>query len=178
MTFDNYTIRLIKEDEGEKFFRVIDANRSRLEDFFSGTVARTRSLEDTIAYVAEIVQKAEQKTYLPHIVVDNGSGEIAGFIDIKNIDWKLPKGEMGCFFDEAHTRQGLAEKAMRLVVDHMQNDHGFIKLFLRTHEGNTTAKKLAEKCGFEVEGVIRKDYKTTKGEVVDLLYYGLVKSGQ
>jgi len=36
----------------------------------------------------------------------------------------------------------------------------------------TRAKKLAESCGFQVEGIIRRDYKTTTGELVDLLYYG------
>ena len=30
------------------------------------------------------------------------------------------------------------------------------------------------KNGFELEGTIRRDYKTTKGEVVDLNYYGKV----
>ncbi|MFT5779805.1 MAG: ribosomal-protein-serine acetyltransferase [Crocinitomicaceae bacterium] len=38
------------------------------------------------------------------------------------------------------------------------------------------AKKLAESCGFEIEGTIRKDYKTTSGELIDLIYYGLLKS--
>ena len=174
MTFDNYTIRLVGEDEGEKFFRIIDNNRRRLEDFFSGTVARTRTLQDTQEYVTEIAEKARDKKYLPFAVVDNGTGEFVGFVDVKNIDWKIPKGELGCFFDEAHTGRGLAEKALRHVVELMLTEHNFNKLYLRTHEGNTTAKKLAEKCGFEVEGVIRKDYRTTSGEVVDLIYYGLV----
>ena len=49
---------------------------------------------------------------------------------------------------------------------------GFNKLFLRTHPGNASARKLAENCGFEIEGIIRKDYKTSKGELVDLVYYG------
>jgi RimJ/RimL family protein N-acetyltransferase len=30
------------------------------------------------------------------------------------------------------------------------------------------------KNGFELEGTIRNDYRTTKGEIVDLNYYGRV----
>ena len=53
---------------------------------------------------------------------------------------------------------------------------GFTKLFLRTSPANTDACLLAEKCGFEIEGLLRKDYKTTSGELVDLRYYGLLNS--
>ena len=35
--------------------------------------------------------------------------------------------------------------------------------------------ELLEKCGFEKEGLIRRDYKTTSGELVDLIYYGKLK---
>jgi ribosomal-protein-alanine N-acetyltransferase len=35
---------------------------------------------------------------------------------------------------------------------------------------------VAEKNGFILEGIIRSDYKTTSGVVVDLMYYGLLKS--
>jgi RimJ/RimL family protein N-acetyltransferase len=47
-------------------------------------------------------------------------------------------------------------------------------VFLRTHESNVGSRKVAERNGFKVEGIIRKDYKTTKGEIVDLLYYGKI----
>jgi ribosomal-protein-serine acetyltransferase len=52
---------------------------------------------------------------------------------------------------------------------------GFTKLFLRTQALNTQACGLAEKLGFEKEGLLRKDYKTTSDELVDLVYYGLLK---
>ena len=174
MTFDNYTIRLINEDEGDKFFRIMDSNRKRLEDYFAGTVAKTRTIEDTRAYVTEMGERIRNKTYLPFVIVDNTTGEFTGLVDVKNIDWNVPKAELGCFFDGNHTGKGLAERALRSVLEHLESEYKFIKLFLRTHDGNTTARKLAGKCGFELEGRIRKDYKTTGGEVIDCLYYGRI----
>ncbi len=46
---------------------------------------------------------------------------------------------------------------------------------MRIHPDNIAAKKVAEKCGFELEGTIRKEYKTPSGELVDLLYYGKIR---
>ena len=100
---------------------------------------------------------------------------MVGFIDIKNIDWNIPKAELGCYIDKDYAGKGITTKAFSLVVDHCFDHFGFIKFFLRTHESNLFAQKLADRSGFQVEGKIRKDYKTTKGEVVDLIYYGRIK---
>jgi RimJ/RimL family protein N-acetyltransferase len=51
----------------------------------------------------------------------------------------------------------------------------FRKLFLRTHESNIAAKRIAENSGFQQEGIIRCDYKTASGEIVDLIYYGRLR---
>ena len=175
VTFDHYTVRLIELRDLEKYFSLIDNNRKRLEDFFTGTVSRTRTFEDTEIFLKEIVQKRYAKLYYAFVIEDNENKEFVGFIDIKNIDWNIPKAELGCYTDERYAGKGITSKAFSLFVDYCFHHFGFAKLFLRTHESNAAAQKLAEKSGFQIEGKIRKDYKTTKGEVVDLIYYGKVK---
>ncbi len=175
MQFNNHSIRLITREDTEKLFNLIDRNRSRLEDFFAGTVSKTKTLADTKDFVADVLQRIAEKKYYAYLIINDESNDIVGYIDVKNIDWSIPKAEFGCYFDIEHCGKGLATVAMNKVIAHLFNEEGFLKLFLRTHKKNVAARKLAEKCGFEVEGVIRKDYKKTNGEVVDLVYYGLVK---
>jgi RimJ/RimL family protein N-acetyltransferase len=174
LTFDNHTIRLLEITDLENFFSLISDNRQRLEAFFAGTVAKTRTLSDTETYLIDISKKIAEKSYLP-FVIENPEGKLVGFIDVKNIDWNIPKGELGCFIDASYAGKGFGKKAFSLFVAHLFKDFGFNKLFLRTHESNTAAKMLAQKCGFEVEGILRHDYKTTSGELVDLIYFGLVR---
>jgi ribosomal-protein-serine acetyltransferase len=172
MNFENYSIRLLEVSDLDAYFDLIERNRKRLEDFFTGTVARTKTFEDTSVFLGELIARKEQKTYYPFIVIDNTTNEIAGFLDLKNIDWGIPKSEIGCYTDEKYAGTGITSKAFSVFVDHCFATYGFKKLFLRTHPKNTAAQKLAEKCGFEIEGTIRRDYKTTSGEIIDLLYYG------
>ncbi|RYD78707.1 MAG: N-acetyltransferase, partial [Verrucomicrobiaceae bacterium] len=47
---------------------------------------------------------------------------------------------------------GITSRAFSLVVDYCFEEFKFKKLFLRTHESNLSAQKLAEKSGFEMEG--------------------------
>ncbi|MEO5776215.1 MAG: GNAT family protein [Flavobacterium sp.] len=175
ITFDHYTIRLLELSDLEKYFSLIEKNRKRLEDFFTGTVSRTKTFEDTELFLKEIIQKRYGKLYYPYIIENLDNNEIVGFIDIKNIDWNIPKAELGCYTDENYAGKGITSKAFSLFTDYCFNHYGFAKLFLRTHESNFAAQKLAEKAGFQIEGRICKDYKTTKGEVVDLIYYGKIK---
>jgi len=171
MNFKNYSIRLLCKEDLQQYFQMIERNRQRL-DFFSGTVSNTKTPEDTKAFVDMILHKAADKTYFPFVIVDNSSNSIIGFLDIKNIEWNIPKAELGCYIDEEYAGKGVSTKALTIFCDHCFNELGFKKLFLRTHQSNLSAQKVAEKCGFEREGIIRNDYKTSSGEIVDLLYYG------
>ena len=172
MQFDNFSIRLLTTQDLDAYFQLVEKNRQRLEAFFTGTVSKTKTLEDTRNFILDIVQRAKEKTYFPYIIIDNSNNRIIGFLDLKNIDWSIPKSELGCYIDEDYANKGIATKAFSLFCDFCFVEHKFQKLFLRTHHSNISARNVAEKCGFEIEGTIRRDYKTTSGEIIDLVYYG------
>src|ERR1044072_8863439 len=93
--FDNYTLRPLETTDTQAYFDLIEANRPRLENFFAGTVARTRTLDATKDFIADAAERRSARLYYPFIVTKGN--EIAGFIDVKNIDWSIPKAELGCF---------------------------------------------------------------------------------
>jgi RimJ/RimL family protein N-acetyltransferase len=70
----------------------------------------------------------------------------------------------------------VATKAFQHFCEYCFRTFGFRKLYLRTHESNNAARRMAESSGFQQEGILRWDYKTTSGELVDLIYYGRLNS--
>jgi ribosomal-protein-serine acetyltransferase len=174
MDFEHYSIRLLETGDLLPYFNLVEKNRKRLEAFFAGTATRTKTFEDTRIFLNEILEKSIARVYFPYIIIDNRSNQLIGFLDIKNIDWNIPKAELGCYVDEAYAGKGIITNAFALFTSHCFTTYKFVKLFLRTHAGNTAARRVAEKCGFEMEGTIRRDYKTSSGEIVDLLYYGKI----
>ena len=172
MRFEDYSIRLLKESDLESYYNMVKKNRARLEDFFTGTVSRTATFEDTKIFLSEIVEKANKRQYFPYIIIKDSTNAIIGFLDLKNIDWSIPKSEMGLYIDEDYAGKGISTKAFVLFQEHCFKTYRFKKLFLRTHSKNYAARKVAEQAGFEIEGTIRRDYVTTSGELVDLIYYG------
>ncbi len=174
MIFDNYKISLLGVNDGSDFFELIDSNRQRLEDFFAGTVAKTRTLEDTLGYCDEIQKRIKDISYLPFMITDIETDKFIGLVDVKNIDMNFPKAELGSFIDTQYEGKGIVSKATNLVIDHIIEEYEFIKLLCRVNSRNMRSIAVILKNGFELEGTIRNDYRTTKGEIVDLNYYGRV----
>jgi hypothetical protein len=45
MKFDNYIIRFLTMNDLNAYFQLVDQNRERLEDFFTGTVRKQEHLK-------------------------------------------------------------------------------------------------------------------------------------
>jgi RimJ/RimL family protein N-acetyltransferase len=170
--FDNYIIRPLEQNHLLCYFDFVNRNRKRLENFFSGTVSKTNTLEETIYFIREMLSRRSSNEYYPYLMINKVTNEFVSFIDLKNIDWSIPKSELGCYTCTEYTGKGITTVAIQQFVNHSFLEFNFKKIFLRTHVTNIAAQNIAEKCGFEREGIIRMDYKTTSGRIVDLIYYG------
>ncbi|WP_157717155.1 GNAT family N-acetyltransferase [Formosa sp. Hel1_31_208] len=93
---------------------------------------------------------------------------------MKNIDWNVPKAELGSFIESKYEDYGLTTQATSLVVDHIISTYNFIKLLCCANSRNKGSIAVILKNGFQLKGTIRKDYRTTQEEIVDLNYYGRV----
>ena len=111
MHFDHYQIRPLVAEDLESYYQLVERNRERLANFFTGTVSRTQTYEATKEFLSDMLNRAEQRTYFPFVIVDTDKNQLAGFLDLKNIDWNLPKSEVGCYMDEAYAGKGIAQKA-------------------------------------------------------------------
>ncbi len=170
--FNNYQILLLQEKDSTSFFHLIENNKERLNDFFAGTVVKTTTLEATQAYCKEIMNRIAHRTYFPYLIKEKASGKLVGFLDIKNIDWEVPKAELGAFIDADFEGKGIITHHLTQLIDTIVTKYGFKKLLCRIAKENKRSIQVALHCGFEYEGTIKRDYRTTDGRLVDLNYYG------
>ena len=175
ISFDNFIIRPLELADLESYFDMVNRNRSRLEDFFTGTTSRTKDVNDTHIFLKEMIKRRTSKSYFPFVMVEQDSNAFVAFFDLKNIDWTIPKTEIGCYTDQAYSGKGITSKATSLFTDYVFETYGFKKILLRTHQTNKAAQVISERCGFVKEVIITMDYKTTKGDIIDLIYYGKLK---
>jgi RimJ/RimL family protein N-acetyltransferase len=172
--FKNFNISDFNTKQSELFFNLIDANKVRLEDFFAGTIFKTKTLKDTQNYCEIIKNKVNDQSYFIYIISGLETDKHIGLIDVKNIDWNVPKAELGYFIDANYEGKGIISQALKCIVDYLIETYQFKKLLCRVSSKNRGSIHIALKNGFQLEGTIRNDYRTTKGDIVDLNYYGRV----
>lgn len=172
--FGNFRIIGFDTNQASALFTLIDANRTRLETYFAGTVKHTKTLEETIDYCRQIAIWKEDKSYFMYPILDTKRNTLIGLIDVKNIDWNVPKAEIGYFIDHKQQGKGVISNALKILIRFLIKEYHFKKLLCRINSQNVASIRVALKNGFELEGTIRNDYRTTSNEVVDLNYYGQI----
>ena len=96
-----------------------------------------------------------------------------GVIGIINIAKK--KGEYYITLGEKeYKRKGISYEASKLLLDYAFNELNLEKVWLCVDENNMAARKLYEKIGFRLEGILIKDI-FFKGEMINRCMYGICK---
>src|SRR5205814_7669212 len=95
-------------------------------------------------------------------------------IQIKNLDWSVPKGEIAYLLDREAEGRGYMTETFEAILRVAFGELGLGKLFLRAIVGNERSARLARKFGFTREGVLREEFATHDGRRVDLEYYGVL----
>lgn len=174
MTFDNFAIRLICIEDSSKYHLFVDQNKGRLTKYFPKTLNANKDISSTTAHIVERLRLAEKKEFFTFIILDNLLDKIVGTIFIKELDWTIPKGELGFFIDKDYEGKGIITNAVSIISRHCFQSMGLNKVFMRIAEDNISSRRVAEKNEFKVEGVLRKDFKTSEGKLIDVMYYGLI----
>lgn len=174
MNFDHYTLRPIRPADAEGFMRLVTENRERIRDYLPVTAETVTDMASAQSYIDEKMALADEREYYCLLIEDTHTGHLAGVYFIKNLDWDVPKAELGYFVHHTYQGQGIMVKAMALVIRFCWDVLELNKIFLRTGMHNTGSRRLAEKSGFAQEGILRKDFRIANGTLVDLAYYGLV----
>ncbi len=101
-------------------------------------------------------------------------GNVVGSINI--VTSKRHKtGEIAYCLSKKYWRKGIMSEAITLLVDYYFEHYDLVRISAEAIEPNVASRKLLEKCGFKLEGILRKKYfcKTNKHE--DAYVYAIIK---
>ena len=102
------------------------------------------------------------------------NNNIVGFGGITNIDPILRCGETYTFISPDFHGKGFGTHANQLLIDYAFNTLKLNKIISHVDEPNIASRRVREKLGFKLEGIIR-DAKILNGALIDRYYYGLLK---
>ena len=94
---------------------------------------------------------------------------------LTNINRDINKAELYIFVNPKMQQKGIGTNATKMLCKFGFERLGLNKIYLETNEDNILARRVYEKCGFKLEGILRCEYKTKEGTFLNRIYYGLLR---
>lgn len=126
----------------------------------------------TVAGTAAWFERVRANPNRADFVFENASGEIEAMGGFTDIDAEVKKAELYIFVDPNLKGRGIGTRSVRLLCDHGFSVLGLEKIYLNANADNVPARKTYEKCGFVLEGVMRREV-INNGRVKDRLRYAI-----
>lgn len=138
----------------KKIFATVDENRDYLSKWLPW-VDSTQKVEDSLKFLFDTQDgiKSGKKVNYGIFLDENYVGNI-GFFDI---DWKNKSGEIGYWLSEKYSKNGYVSEAVKILEKEFFEKHDFNRIQIKCDTNNIGSGKVALKCGYLLEGVIRED---------------------
>lgn len=105
----------------------------------------------------------------------DAEGELLGGSGLHRIDWEVRSFEIGYWRRTGHAGRGLVTEAVRGLARMAFDTLQARRVEIRMDELNTSSRRVAERAGFTLEGVLRRDSITPAGEPRDTRVYSRVR---
>ena len=173
---ENWQLHTIDRILPEEFFTLIDNNRSHIGKTFPVTLANCESLDKTINFLAQAIEKQESGNGYYFYIRNCDTRQLIGYVCIKSIDRKISKCELAYFIDKELEGKGIMTQAVSQTIEFCFSELMMNKIFICTSKINVASQKVATKHGFQQEGILREEFKNGEGVLEDIVYFGLLKS--
>lgn len=101
-------------------------------------------------------------------------GVLVGKGGLHTIDWGVPKFEIGYWIRSSRTGRGFATEAALGLVELARAHLGALRIEITSDARNAASRRVAEKCGFALEGIRRRSRRDAEGGLADSCMYARV----
>ncbi len=170
-------LRGYRPEDASMYFRMSLRNQPHLQQFERGnSINSIHSEQDAERVIRDFMAlwTMRKAFFLGAFLKD--TGEFAAQIYIGGVNWVLPEFEIGYIADVDHEGKGYVTEAVRGMLGCLFNDLGAHRVRLECDETNLHSLRVAERCGFVREGLIRETKRHEDGTYTGDLHYGLLRS--
>jgi RimJ/RimL family protein N-acetyltransferase len=103
-------------------------------------------------------------------------GTFVGGSGLHRMDWNVPSFEIGYWVRKRFARQGYVTEAVNGIAQLAFNQLAARRVEIRCDNRNERSWRVAERCGFQLEGVLRNECRTTDGALRNTRVYARVSA--
>ncbi len=103
-----------------------------------------------------------------------GADTLIGSSGLHRIDWDVPRFEIGYWLRTGFTGHGYMTEAVKGIAAFAFDELGAKRVEIKCDPANTKSVKVAERCGFRLEGELRNNEKSPNGELRNTLLFSML----
>lgn len=134
-------------------------------------VAGEPSAEASEIYCRNAESNFLSRKDLPYLLWHKQTGWVAGAVGLHRTDWNTPKTEVGYWCRTSLSGVGLIGEAVSALAELAFTRLAVVRLELITDEENVASRRVAERCGFALEGVLRHERRAPDGSLRNTCVY-------
>jgi len=131
----------------------------------------------TVDQSEEFARKARahfiERSDLPLLMLLKGTGEIVGGTGFHRIKWEVPAFEIGYWCRTSLTGRGLVTEAIRGMTKFAFETMAASRVEIRCADTNLRSRRVAERAGYTLEGILRNN-GLTQGALRNTLLFSMV----
>lgn len=132
-----------------------------------------QTLEQTEVHCRETHAKWIARQELDFCFFATDAGGFVGKGGLHTIDWAVPKVEIGYWIRTSCAGRGFASEATGALVALARDRLGARRIEITSDARNERSRRVAEKNGFTLEGILRNARRDTAGELADKCMYAI-----
>lgn len=153
-------------------------NRAIVESFpelnrWMDWAATVPSIIESERFVRDSAARYLRRDDLPMFIRKRDTGEFVGASGMHRIDWNVPRFEIGYWCRTSLVGQGYVSEAVvaltRFAFEHLKA----ARVEIRTDVNNDRSWRIAQRLGFTLEAIMRRDTRTAHGALRDTRLYAM-----
>lgn len=132
-----------------------------------------QSVDDVRRFIAAHEPARRAGEGLELAIADAETGAFLGAVGLLRLEWDERRGEIGYYVAPWARGRGVAGRAVMLLSRWALTHAGLARLALFTNTDNPASQRVAERCGFVREGVLRS-VEERDGRRDDLVLFSLL----
>lgn len=164
-------IRVAKPGDGQAFNSAILESQRDLAPWL-GWVTPPPTLEQSEFNCRRAYARYLLNEDLMVFFFDKQSGALIGGSGLHGADWSTRKFEVGYWSRTGFGGKGLITEGVRALSDYALHELGANRVFLTCDDKNIRSWRLAERAGFQLEGVMVNERLNLQGQLRSTRVYG------
>jgi RimJ/RimL family protein N-acetyltransferase len=171
-------LRAPKPGDGALLFEAISESLIELREFLVSLpwVAGEQSAEASEAFARKGQANFLARKDFPLVMFDKASGLLVGATGLHRPVWTTPKVEIGYWVRTSARGRGYVTEAVAAVHDFAVNQIGAVRTEIVTDEANHRSRAVAERCGFQLEAVLKHERRAPDGSLRNTCIYAKLKN--